>query len=373
VRLLTVANDLAPFGGLERSQLDVVGGLAARGHQVHLVHTREGSLTDAWDEVATTRTRAASTQVRPGAPRRSAQAVATLTRRVRDVEPDVIYVHHYRHLHALLPSMRRSSIPIVLHLHSAAPTRLGRVGRRAARLPARVIAVSAHTAQVWKPFLGAVDVVHNGIDLDGTRPAPDSVRHAARNRLGIDANCFVAGFAARLTPEKGLETLLVAWRTLAPELGERCLLIAGSGHPDVERELRAVAPPSARFLGFIDDLTDVYAAADVMVVPSVWPDPCPRAVIEALAAGDPVVGSAIGGIPELLPPEPAGAAVTPGAADELAVCLAEHATARDDRRRRRALAREHAEREFDLDRALDRVETILGEAVRDRTQPKEST
>lgn len=364
MRILTVANDLVPFGGLERAQLDIARALAERGHRIDLVHTREGSLTADWDSCATTRTRVASTRILPREPIRSVRTVTGLRQAIRTVEPDVVYVHHYRHLHPLLPALRGGKVPVVLHLHSSAPTRLGSLGRRTARLPSRVIAVSSHTADAWHPFFDDIVVVHNGIDLDGLRSASSEERRAARSRLGLEPDWFVAGFAGRLSPEKGLEPLLAAWADLDLNGTNRRLLVAGEGTSEYERQLRSLASEHVIFLGFCSDLTDVYAAADAMVVPSVWPDPCPRAVIEATAAGNPVIASAIGGIPELLPPEPGGFAVEPGDVVGIAAQLTELAKRPDELPERRVTARAHAEECFDLGAAVDRIADVLEEAVR---------
>jgi glycosyltransferase involved in cell wall biosynthesis len=101
-------------------------------------------------------------------------------------------------------------------------------------------------------------------------------------------------FLGRLAPEKGVDVLLAAWR---PELGR--LLVAGDG-PESER-LRRDVPPEVEVLGPVpaDRAADLIAAARAVLVPSRWPEPAvPRAVLEAYAAGVPVVASAVGALPE---------------------------------------------------------------------------
>ncbi|MEV4627681.1 glycosyltransferase family 4 protein [Micromonospora sp. NPDC049523] len=132
-------------------------------------------------------------------------------------------------------------------------------------------------------------------------------------------------FFGRLSPEKGLDLLLQAWRQ-HPEGSLGPLRIAGDG------ELRPLAEAAARertdveYLGPLDRAgvwAAVRAAAVVVAVPT-WHDVLPTVVIEALAAGRPVLGTALGGVPYLIgmdhPPTAAGW-VVPAEATALAAAL----------------------------------------------------
>ncbi|MEV0004459.1 glycosyltransferase family 4 protein [Micromonospora sp. NPDC050980] len=118
-------------------------------------------------------------------------------------------------------------------------------------------------------------------------------------------------FMGRLSPEKGLELLLSAWRrhpvgALGP------LRIAGDGELRPLAEAAAAERPDVRYLGQLDRPGVRAALADsaVVLATSTWHDVLPTVIIEALAAGRPVLGTALGGIPYLVgadsPREPAG-------------------------------------------------------------------
>ena len=106
-------------------------------------------------------------------------------------------------------------------------------------------------------------------------------------------------------------------------------LVAGDPFPGEERHLEELKALAARLgvsgrlhvLGFRQDVETVLAAADAVCVPSTRPDPLPNSAIEAAAAGKPVVGSAHGGIPEILEDGQTGLLVAPGDPHALASAL----------------------------------------------------
>ena len=116
---------------------------------------------------------------------------------------------------------------------------------------------------------------------------------AAQSRADAGEFALVAG---RLTEEKGFDAAIGAARAAGVPL-----VIAGAG-PD-ETRLRALAAGAdVRFTGRLapDALADLRARAAVVLAPSRWEEPCPYSVLEALAAGVPVLASDRGGLPELV-------------------------------------------------------------------------
>lgn len=162
-----------------------------------------------------------------------------------------------------------------------------------------------------------VHVVHNGIDLSGwQRPADgDPAAEAAVRRLGIDPARPSVVFVGRITRQKGLPYLLRAAAALPPEVQ----LVLCAGAPDTPEilaevkglvdELRAArrGPSGSGEAGVVwieemlprPDLVAVLAAGTVFVCPSVY-EPLGIVNLEAMAVGLPVVGTATGGIPEVV-------------------------------------------------------------------------
>jgi glycosyltransferase involved in cell wall biosynthesis len=126
-------------------------------------------------------------------------------------------------------------------------------------------------------------------------------------------------FVGRLSPEKGLSTLLEAWRKLPIAVP---LLIVGDGplRGQLAADIARGCLNNIRFAGPLSR-SEVYKAmkkAAFLVVPSVWQEAFGLIVAEAFACGTPVLGSRIGGIPEMLEDEATGLHFTPGDSDDLA-------------------------------------------------------
>jgi glycosyltransferase involved in cell wall biosynthesis len=132
----------------------------------------------------------------------------------------------------------------------------------------------------------------------------ESERAAARGRLGVHPERYTIALIGRLAPEKGHRVLFEAARGLGATL-----LLAGDGplRADLQDSAREL---DARFLGYLEDPRDVFAAADVIALPSLT-EGLPLTALEALALGRCVVASAVGELPDLLEGG-AGVLVPPG-------------------------------------------------------------
>ena len=104
-------------------------------------------------------------------------------------------------------------------------------------------------------------------------------------------------FLGRLATEKGIDTLLDAWRLLGPDVQ---LVIAGEGPQG--GSLRKAAPSGVEFRGEVapSEVAGILANARALLVPSRWYEAAPRTIIEAYAAGVPVVASRFGALPEMV-------------------------------------------------------------------------
>jgi len=145
-----------------------------------------------------------------------------------------------------------------------------------------------------------VTYLPNSVDLAEFRPASATEQAAARAALDLPADAFVIGGVGRLTPQKNFALLLKAAAPLLAENAETIVTIFGSG-PE-EAQLRAAAPAGVRFLGTVADRATIYRALDVLVLPSRF-EGLPMTVLEAMAAGVPVLASAVDGVREIATPD----------------------------------------------------------------------
>ena len=221
-----------------------------------------------------------------------------------------------------------------------------------------------------------VSVVHNGIDLENWKPVHDS--ELVRS-LGIDPDRPSVVFVGRITRQKGLPYLLSAAAQLPKDV--QLVLCAGAPDtPEILNEVKAgVEALQAERTGvvWIERLLDqrtlsaVLTEATTFVCPSVY-EPLGIVNLEAMACGAPVVGTATGGIPEvvddgvtgrLVPIEQSddgtGTPLDPQKfIDDLARTLTEVVSDPETAKRMGAAGRERAEREFGWDRISKRTQEI---------------
>jgi glycosyltransferase involved in cell wall biosynthesis len=130
-----------------------------------------------------------------------------------------------------------------------------------------------------------------------------------RSRLGLSERDFVIIFSGRISPEKGIHELISAMAALSAYPAIKLLIIGSPFYGNAKNEdsyVRALKQEAKQiedrivFTGFIryEQMPGYYHMADIAVVPSMWDDPCPFTVLEAQAAGLPIVTTKRGGIPE---------------------------------------------------------------------------
>ena len=367
----TAAAD-APTGA-EHSLALLAAGLAGRGHEVHVVvpgpWALAARLTDAGVTVHRLAYRACwmtywSGPSLPEAAAKAARCLADLRRAgplarlIRRLAPDAGLVNCLPGTVGAL-AMGRARVPFVWHVREILPPGMRRraFARLLARRPAAVVAVSEATAGWIREAApgAAVEVVYNGAAVPKTVPEPA----AARRRLGISPGGTIAGYVGQIVAHKGVGVFLEAARQLAATTPQARFLVAGPVHGAPPPGLDP-PPPHVLHLPPQPDAADLIAACDVVCVPTLTPDPAPRVIMEAMAAGRPVVASASGGgEAELLGPAAGGLLVPPGSAGALAAAVS--GLLRDPERRTTLASelRARAAELFSADRHLAAMEAVL--------------
>jgi glycosyltransferase involved in cell wall biosynthesis len=292
-----------------------------------------------------------------------------LARLVAAFRPDVVHTHLYA-LQYVYPVVALARRPRVVHtVHNVAEREAHRPGRVLQHLAFRTgvvhvaigDAVAESVRRVYR--LRPRHVVANGIPLEDC-VAPAGAREQVRRSLGIppEAATFVA--VGRLEPQKDHRTLLAAFASERLAAAGARLLVAGDGplRGELERQASALGVAGrVAFLGVRGDVARLLAAADAFVLASAY-EGNPLTVMEAMAAGRPVIATAVGCVPELVV-EGTGRVVPPGDAGALAEALHEVVARPDLARARGAAAARVARARFDVSSTVRAYEAIYREGT----------
>ena len=200
-----------------------------------------------------------------------------------------------------------------------------RIERALARATDRLVAISPRIATDLRDRyrIGVPEqwsIVPLGFDLVPLAAIDDAARAAARRALGIDAATPVVAIVGRLTAIKQHELFLEVARRVHERQPSALYLVVGDGERRSELETLARTLGIAertRFVGWRKDLVTIYGATDVCVLTS-RNEGTPVAVIEALAAGVPVVCTDVGGVGDVVNDPLLGAIAADGDAETLA-------------------------------------------------------
>ncbi len=396
MRILFILHRFYPdfVGGTEQHALDLAQGLIDQGHQVAIFYRAPGTpalITDTWGGVPVYRARAGPMDtVRVfGATFGSPSLLRMFREALERFRPDLVHIHHLMGLPAgLVRIIRQRKIPYLVSLHdywwicanamlwtndtsrlcdgpdrlflNCARCGLARLGwpvsatlsfisapimalrarmlRHALQGAARVIAFSAFVRDQYLRYnlSDRLIVVRCGIDrpeaVNQDRPQRESVRFL-----------YLGGIAAH----KGLHCLIQAFHRVG---GNAELWIGGDWDKDpsyAQYILKMTDHPGIRFLGRVEHAESwrLLAESDAVVVPSLCHETFSMLAHEALAAGTPVIASALGALPEAIQDGVNGILVSPGDVDAWAAALEKVAT--DSVLRKRLREGIQPERSFD--------------------------
>lgn len=201
-----------------------------------------------------------------------------------------------------------------------------------------------------------VSYIPNGVDIERF----DSDRETVDGRIL---------FVGRLAPKKRVRDLIEAYETVAEAVPESELVIVGTGSQRDELEElvdRLDLSDDVTFEGHVPDdaVPDYYASAEVFALPSVW-EGHPLTLLEAWAAGTPVVGTDVEGIAEFIEPGETGYLVPPESPGELADALVSALEDPSGTRQMGAVARRTATEEYSWEQAAAETDEVYRRVARD--------
>ncbi len=401
--LLVISNLYPPLhvGGYELGCADIVAALRARGHDVTVLTSRHGLQAPRTDGQVHRRL-----AFRPDSVRGS---LATVLRREREdqralqamiaaIDPDLVYVFSLYGVSAALPLIAQRAGRRVAYAFSAEwlepgyrgdawlgfwsheastgprralkralrrsvdpfmPTGLDRLDLRRAYFTSRRLR-ELFAAKGFR--VEQADVIHWGVDVDRFRPRERADQADALRLL----------FAGRIAEEKGLHTVIEALALLPNDAHTRrhCLTVAGPAQDDAylaslrRRIEQGGLGVEVRWVGPVarEAMPDLYRAHDVFLLPSIWEEPFSIGLLEAMASGLAVIGTATGGSAEILRDRENGLVFAADDAKALADRL--RLVWREDVRSRLGeAARRTVETGFRFETMLERIESFLTAAA----------
>jgi glycosyltransferase involved in cell wall biosynthesis len=272
---------------------------------------------------------------------------------------------------------RTSGVPALWHVRYTSVPKLARGVHdklAASRGVARIVCVSNASATLFPHCPEKVRVIHNALDTGEFDVS--SITPELRSELGLPKDAIVFGSQGRILPRKGYVEMIHAAREALGAMTEderrrAFFVVLGDTpediRPDHLSECRALVESLGlsekfRFVGFRTNILPWAADFDVSVVPSVYPDPLPRAVIEAMALGKPVIAFDVGGVSAMLKDGATGTLVRAGDSHALAQEMLRYMRDPALRQSHGRAGRERVEQEFDGKIQARRIQDQILEA-----------
>jgi glycosyltransferase involved in cell wall biosynthesis len=302
IRLMQITHDLA-IGGLQRVVANICRTIDRDAFDVQVLCLRELGPFAADIERFGIRV-----SLIPQTGRTDYFSFLKVARVLRAERIDVIHTHNTQPfvdgtLGALLSGVR--TIVHTDHAREFPDKRRYMVAERIMSLFAyRVVGVSDHTSanleRYEKIATTKIETIPNGIDGSVFDIPVDQL--ARRRELGIPADAAVLGIGVRLSEQKGITYLLEAMPEIVARVPRAVLVVAGEG--PLEQDLKAEAERLAlgshvKFVGPRLDVPELLKVFDLYVLPSLW-EGLPMVLLEAMAAGCPIVATSVGGVPSAI-------------------------------------------------------------------------
>jgi spore coat protein SA len=292
---------------------------------------------------------------------------------VRDF--DVVYLHNEPNL--LLFLRKRHGQKFVLHMHNDhLSIRLFRPFYRRALAKADVVLcisdyIRRQAVKNFPEYADRFRVVLNATNPEVFKPYGDEALCQLEGVVHLDSDKRYLLYAGRLTSVKGVHVLIEAFREIHRRMPDVRLIITGSSFfggaakTAYEQELINLAEPvneAIVFTGYLphEKLKYLYSAVDIVVFPSIWPEPFGLVMLEAMASGTCLVASAAGGIPEVVESGNDGILVAPADTGALSQAVCDILNDPEKMRGIETAAREKIIANFTWERLVNELETEFG-------------
>ena len=402
---ILILNDSWPpesMGGADKVAFNLARAIKRRGNEVRVITTtqdkrKEGILEEEGMKVYRIYTKY-SERWRAWLSLYNPVAVRRVKKVIRDFKPDVVHAHniHFYLSYTCLRVAKKSGAKVFLTAHDVMSFSYGKLGtkkyleegdgflswrdnlRRAKKRynPLRniliryylsfvdkIIAVSEALKKVLEQNgIKKVMVVHNGIETKEWEVSEEKIEEFKKVRGWEDKKLIL--FGGRLSEGKGARKVIEAMKVVEKEALQVILLVLGK-KDWYAKEIEGLAEKEGVgekvvMTGWIsgETLKEAMGASEVVCVPSAYLDPLPTVVLEAMAAGKPVVGTCWGGTSEMVVDRETGLIVDPRNTEDLAQALLEIITKKERAKKMGIAGKERVRREFDLESKSEEIFSI---------------
>lgn len=357
------------IGGGERHLADLANNLATRGHEIFAAIAPGSPLRSVLSSVASENI--------IESPMRNALSVRSalrLARLVREQRIEIVHAHVARDYPLAALAAGRSGARLVLTRHVLFP--LSKIHRLTLRRTSQVIAVSQAVADGLRAQnifpAGKIITIHNGIDVkrfereSGVEGVP-SANHAqdavANRRMRV-------GMIGHLAPIKGQEEFIRAAAIVCRSRNDVDFIIAGedksrdgANRKSIEKLLGELElKDRVRLTGWTDEVASLLGTLDLFVSPA-RSEPFGLSIVEAMAAGVPVIATASEGAREIIDADDSGCLVPIGDVAALAKAIPDLLGDANERKRLARNARAVVNAKFTLQQMVDRTELLFREVI----------
>jgi glycosyltransferase involved in cell wall biosynthesis len=356
LKILQSGSSFFEWGGLEIFLLNYCEALQKRGHEVVLT-CPPASFMETEAKLRGIRTIAIST--RRGEYGKAFLAYCHLMHRERF---DVVHTHIDKTFRSVIMAGLLMGIRRRIHtFYTPDATKLSLPISYYNRATTHFFAVSEDTR---------LHQIQNGVPADKIRVIPNAI-DAVAFRAGVNltqveayqtawrggGNFPLVGFAGRIVPEKGWSDFIEAI-ALVPEVRG---VVIGDGY-DKGKLLSLIdtldISERVTFAGFIKDMPSALASLDIFVLPSVYPEPLSTVCLQAMALGLPIIGTSLGGTPEMIDHGKTGLLVPPHAPEQLAEAIQDLLGDTEGRHQMGEAGKKRMEEKFALETMVETLEDL---------------
>jgi glycosyltransferase involved in cell wall biosynthesis len=313
MKILIVENNPQHGGGCETMSLQIGTELNLRGHDIYLAHESQGTMVETYSTFAKGIFRLNLTLFSWRRLKEAIRSIQCLAREIKKHKIDVVFTSHLGHIRDLSLLKTFYDVPSVFYLGLPPydqPHDNSRISELSRTLAVKNIfagvACSNWIAEMWKKAgwpSKTIHVVPHWVDTDKFKPA--SNKRDLRYKLNLPLESRIVLYVGRVVENKGVEVLLNAFSKIKAQVANVELVIVGPITRDYLIQLISIADnlhisERVKIAGAVNNSQDYFAAADVVVVPSIVEEAFGIVAIEAMSCGVITIVSSSGELPAVM-------------------------------------------------------------------------